>query len=246
MGEGQKGVQIDTIIQGDCLGVMKSINSSSVDFILCDLPYGVTCNRWDSLIPLDKLWVEYLRIIKDNGAIVLTAVQRFASQLVMSQSDLFRYDLIWVKTIPSGQLNVNNQPLRQHEHILVFYKKQPTYNQQYTEGKPYTINRKVTYNGRGYGEQRDTHKSNNGYRHPISVLYYSNPRVLGGHPTQKPIALFEYLIKTYTNEGDVVLDNCIGSGTTAIAAINTNRHYIGIELDAKYCKMAEENISKVK
>ena len=243
-GEGDRKM-IDTIIHGDCLKIMKQIPLHSIDMILCDLPYGTTNNKWDSIIPLEKLWNEYLRIIKSNGVIVLTAVQIFASQLVISQPKLFKYDWIWVKTISSGQLNVNKQPLRNHEHILVFYKQQPTYNQQFTKGKPYSINRKVTFKGESYNKQRDSYKHNDGYRHPISVLYYPNPRIKGGHPTQKPVTLFEYLIKTYTNEGDIVLDNCIGAGTTAIAAINTNRNYIGIEISQYYHNMATNNIKRL-
>lgn len=234
----------DKIICGDSIDEMKKIPNKSVDMILCDLPYGTTRNKWDSVIPLDKLWEQYERIIKDNGAIVLTAVQIFASQLIMSRQKLFKYDLIWKKTIASGQLNVNRMPLRLHEHILVFYKKLPTYNQQFTKGKPYTIDRKANYKGEGYNKQTDSFKKNDGFRHPTSVLEFSNPRIKGGHPTQKPLELFEWLVKTYTNKGDVVLDNTIGSGTTAVACINTNRHYIGIELDKKYCKMCQKRIKE--
>lgn len=234
------------IIQGDSIEEMKKIPSNSVDMILCDLPYGTTRNKWDSVIPLEELWEQYERIIKPNGAIVLTAVQIFASQLIMSRQNLFKYDLIWKKTIASGQLNVNKMPLRLHEHILVFYKKQPTYNQQMTKGTPYTINRKATYKGEGYNKQTDSYKENTGFRHPTSVLEFSNPRIKGGHPTQKPLELFEWLVKTYTNKGDIVLDNTIGSGTTAIACINTGRDYIGIELDKKYCNMANKRIKEAK
>lgn len=239
-------MKTNIIYQGDCLEIMKEIPNKSIDMILCDLPYGTTRNKWDSIIPLDKLWEGYERIIKDNGAIVLTAVQIFASQLIMARPYLFKYDLIWKKTISSGQLNVNKQPLRAHEHILVFYKKQPTYNQQFMAGKPYSINRKVTYKGESYNKQKDTSKINNGFRHPTSVLEFSNPRIKDGHPTQKPILLFEYLIKTYTNEGNLILDNCIGSGTTAIASLKTNRNYIGIELNKKYFYMTNERIKDYK
>ncbi len=232
------------IICGDSIEVMKKIPDESVDMILCDLPYGTTKNKWDSIINLDNLWEQYERIIKPNGAIVLTAVQIFASQLVMSRPNLFKYDLIWKKTVASGQLNVNRMPLRTHEHILIFYKKPPVYNQQFTKGKPYTIDRKATYKGEGYNKQTDSFKSNNGFRHPTSVLEFSNPRIKGGHPTQKPVKLFEWLVKTYTNKGDLVLDNTIGSGTTAIACINNGRDYIGIELSKKYCKMCDKRIKE--
>lgn len=230
------------IICGNCLKEIKKIPDKSVDMILCDLPYGTTRNKWDSVIPLEELWEQYERVIKDNGAIVLTTVQIFASQLIMSRPNLFKYDLIWKKTIASGQLNVNIQPLRTHENILVFYKKKPVYNQQMTEGKPYTINRKAICKGEGYNKQTDSYKKNDGFRHPTSVLEFSNPRIKGGHPTQKPVALFEWLVKTYTNKGDLVLDNTIGSGTTAIACLATNRNYIGIELNKKYCTMAKKRI----
>jgi site-specific DNA-methyltransferase (adenine-specific) len=235
----------DKIICGNCLEVMKDIPDRSIDMILCDLPYGTTMNKWDSVIDLERLWKEYERIIKYNSAIVLTAVQIFASQLIMSRPNLFKYDLIWKKTIASGQLNVNKQPLRLHEHVIIFYKNQPTYNQQFTKGKPYTIDRKANYKGEGYNKQTDSFKDNRGFRHPTSVLEFSNPRIKNGHPTQKPVELFKWLVKTYTNEGDLVLDNCIGSGTTAVACIKTNRNYIGIELNKKYCKSSKNRIKKL-
>lgn len=230
------------IICGDCLDVMKRIPDKSIDMILCDLPYGTTRNKWDIVVPLETLWEQYERIIKDNGAIVLTAVQIFASQLIMSKPHLFKYDLIWKKTIASGQLNVNNQPLRLHEHIIVFYKKPPIYNQQMTNGTPYTIKRDANYRDGCYNKQIGSFKENNGFRHPTSILEIPNPRVKNGHPTQKPVALFEWLVKTYTNVGDIVLDNCIGSGTTAVACIETKRNYIGIEISPKYCEMAKTRI----
>lgn len=235
---------LNRIIQGDCLDIMPQIPDKSIDMILCDLPYGTTRNKWDIVIPLDRLWEQYKRIIKENGTIVLTAVQIFSSQLVMSQPTFFKYDWIWKKTIYSGQLNVNHQPLRAHENILVFYTKQPTYNQQFTAGKPYSINRKITFKGESYNKQKDNQKVNNGYRYPASVLEFSNPRIKGGHPTQKPVELFKYLIKTYTNEGEIVLDNCIGAGTTALACLQTNRNFIGIEISKAYCEMANKNINE--
>lgn len=233
------------IIEGNCLEVMQRIPDKSIDLILCDLPYGTTKNKWDIVIPLEPLWQQYERIIKDNGAIVLTAVQIFASQLVMSRPHLFKYDLIWKKTIASGQLNVNSQPLRLHEHVLVFYKKQPTYNQQFTNGKPYSIERNANYQAGCYNKQTSSSKENNGFRHPTSVLEISNPRIKGGHPTQKPVELFKWVVKSYTNEGDLVLDNCIGSGTTAVACIEAKRNYIGIELSKKYCDVARKRIADV-
>ena len=239
-------MKTNTVIKGDCLEIMKQIPDESIDLILCDLPYGATRNKWDAVIDLERLWQEYERIIKERGTIVLTAVQLFASQLIMKRPHLFKYDLVWKKTISSGQLNVNVMPLRNHEHILVFYKKFGTYNQQFTNGKPYSINRKVTYKGESYNPQVNTSKRNNGYRHPTSVIEIQNPRIKNGHPTQKPLKLFEYLVKTYSKENDLVLDNCIGSGTTAIACIKQNRKYIGIELKEKYYQMCLNNIKKMR
>ena len=233
---------LNKIILGDCLDLLPKVETCSIDMINTDLPYGVSENKWDSIIPLEPLWKEYLRVIKDNGAIVLSAVQPFASQLILSKPEIFRYDWIWLKTIPSNNMNANIQPLRSHEHILVFYKNQPTYNQQYRDGKPYKITRKPTYNDRGYGEQTEVTIDNEGKYHPISTIEFSNPRVKDGHPTQKPVPLYMYLIETYTNKGDTVLDSCIGSGTTAVAAMITGRNFIGIEKEEKYYKMSNDRI----
>lgn len=230
------------IHNNDCLTEMKNIPDGYVDLITTDLPYGVSQNKWDSIIPLDEMWAAFKRIIKPNGAIVLTATQPFTTKLIMSNLDWFKYDLIWEKTICSGQLNVKHQPMRAHETILVFYNTPPTYNEQKTDGKPYSIKRKINFDGPGYGAQTDSEKVNDGFRHARSVIKISNPRVKGGHPTQKPIELMEYIIKAYSNEREVVLDCCIGSGTTAIAAINTNRRIIGIELDKKYFDVAVKRI----
>jgi len=227
------------LLQGDCLELMKDIQDKSIDMILCDLPYGTTQNKWDIIIPFKPLWKSYNRIIKDNGAIVLTASQPFSSALVMSNPTMFKYEWIWEKTISSCQLNSKIQPLRNHESILVFYKKQSTYNPQFGKGKPYKINRKATYNNRGYGTQIDTIKINTGERYPKTVLKFSNPRIKNGHPTQKPIELLEYLIKTYTNEGDLVLDNAFGSGSCAKACMNVNRNFIGIEINKDYFDIAK-------
>jgi len=229
-----------TLVNGDCLKVMKDIPDGSIDMILCDLPYGVTNNKWDVVIDLDDMWEQYERVIKENGAIVLTATQPFTSQLVMSNIDIFKYDMIWEKTIASNQLNVKIQPLRNHESILVFYKKQPTYNEQKTKGDPYSINRKADYMDGNYNKQKPSSKKNNGYRHAKSVIKISNPRIKGGHPTQKPNELLEYLIKTFTNKGDVVLDNCMGSGSTGAACRNLQRGFFGIELDKRYFNMAKK------
>lgn len=234
---------LDKVSLGDCLELMPKLDSNSIDLILADLPYGTTHNKWDSVIPLDKMWQEYERIIKPNGAIVLTAAQPFTAALIMSNPILFKYEWIWSKTIGSGQLNAKKQPLRTHESVLVFYKNPPTYNPQMTKGKPYHMKRKATYEGPGYNPQKPSETINEGLRLPKSVIQIANPRIKGGHPTQKPLELMEYMIKTYTNEGDVVLDNVLGSGTTAVAAINTKRHFIGFEMDENYYNISINRIS---
>ena len=233
----------------DCLEGMKQMDDNSVDMILCDLPYGVTArNKWDIIIEFDKLWKQYERIIKDNGAIVLTATEPFASMLIISNNKLFRYDLIWEKPLATGFLNANRMPLRNHEQVLVFYKKLPTYNPQKTKGKPYTMKRRGDTSN--YNEVKELHwvTNSNGDRFPKSVIKFSADKDKL-HPTQKPVKLFEYLIKTYSDEGDLVLDNCIGSGTTAVACKNTNRNFIGIDTSEEYCKIAnkrleQENLTK--
>jgi site-specific DNA-methyltransferase (adenine-specific) len=226
------------LYHGDCLEIMKTLKDKSIDMIFCDLPYGVTKNKWDVVIPFEPLWEQYERLIKDNGAIILTATQPFSSQLVMSNSKMFRYEMIWEKPIASNQLNVNNQPLRNHESILIFYKKQPVYNEQKTSGLPYSVSRNGGYKNSSYDPQSPTIKNNDGYRHAKSVLKISNPRIKDGHPTQKPLELLKNLISAYSNEGDTVLDNCMGSGSTGAACYELNREFIGIEKDDKYFKMA--------
>lgn len=232
---------------GDCLELMKNIPDGSVDMVLCDLPYGTTRNKWDSIIPLDSLWEQYKRVIKDNGAIVLFSAEPFTSILITSNSQWFRYDLIWSKTQGSDFLNANRKPLRSHENICVFYKKQPIYNPQKTDGKPYKPKSGETtstnfgkFNGNHHTENKD------GKRFPLSVLRFSGEHNRGKqHPTQKPVDLLEWLIKTYTNEGETVLDNSMGSGSCGVACVNTNRHFIGIELDENYFNIAKERIEGV-
>jgi len=248
------GLPLNEIIHGDCLEVMRQFPDKSIDMILCDPPYGTTACEWDTVIPFEPLWEQYERIIKDNGAIVLFGMQPFTSALVMSNPKLFKYDWCWKKPRGTGHLNANKQPLRDKEDILVFYKRQPTYNPQYTRGEPYTSKggKKSRVSKKGetpYGRfmiGREFSNDNNGFRYPKQVLEFGVVERNTLHPTQKPVALFEYLIKTYTLPGEVVLDNCIGSGTTAIACINTGRNFIGIEIDEKYVKIARERIKKHK
>lgn len=229
------------LYNGDCLEVMKSIPDKSIDMILCDLPYGTTKNKWDSIIPLEKLWIQYKRIIKDNGAIALFAQTPFDKVLGSSNLKMLRYEWIWNKKRPTGFLNSKKMPMKQHENILVFYKKLPVYNPQLTKGKPYhTYSKSASTNYNKFNTNYET--KNDGWRYPIDIQSFS-PET-GLHPTQKPIALLEYLIKTYTNENELVLDNCMGSGSTGIACINTNRKFIGIELDNNYFNIAKDRINK--
>ena len=241
-------MQVDYLKQGDCLELMKDIPDGSIDMILADLPFGTTRNQWDKIIPFDLLWSEYNRIIKDNGAIVLFSQLPFTAKLVMSNQRFFRYEWIWQKTKCSGFMNAKKMPLKQHENILVFYKKLPTYNPQgIKKGVSIKTGRSRKGNSRNYGK---TGCGNPDYiqtvsNYPKDILCFSNPsnkRHL--HPNQKPVDLLEYLVKTYTNPGDVVLDNCMGSGSTCVAAVNTNRHYIGFELDEQYFNIAQERILK--
>lgn len=230
------------LVHGECLTEMAKLQSQSVDMILTDLPYGTTQNKWDEVISFQPMWDNFLRIIKPNGAMVFTATQPFSSKLVLSQLNLFKYEMIWEKTICSGQLNVKRQPLRAHESILVFYKEQPIYNEQKTVGEPYKINRKIKFKEQSYGVQKDNSKINDGFRHAKSIIKVSNPRIKGGHPTQKPVELMEHLIKMFTNENDVVLDCCMGSGTTGEACLNLNRGFVGIELDKSYFSMSKQRL----
>lgn len=233
------------LLHGDCLELMKDIPDGSIDMILADLPYGTTRNKWDSIIPLEPLWEQYNRIIKDNGAIVLTAQTPFDKVLGVSNLKNLRYEWIWQKSKCSGYLNAKKMPLKQHENILVFYKKLPTYNPQglitgeFSNSRPAKANETT----RNYGRERYTAEISTKGNYPKSIQYFSNPSGAGHlHPTQKPVALFEYLIKTYTNEGETVLDNCMGSGTTGVACLNTNRNFIGMELDDKYFEIAKKRI----
>ena len=234
-------MMINHVYHGDCLEVMPQFPDKSIDMILCDLPYGTTQNKWDSVIPLNQLWMQYERIIKDNGVIVLTAQTPFDKVLGYSNLNLLKYEWIWEKPQGTGHLNAKKMPMKNHENILVFYKNLPTYNPQMTKGEPYQQK-----SGRGssnYNKQHSVLTVNDGERYPLTVqrFNYDKKKL---HPTQKPVTLFEYLIRTYTNEGDLVLDNCIGSGTTAVARINTKRNFIGIEIEEKYYKITLERISK--
>ena len=236
-----------TLWNEECLSAMKRIPDGSVDMVMCDLPYGTTQNKWDSIIDLSSLWAAYQRVCKKNAAIVLTAAQPFTSVLICSNLKNFKYDWIWQKSRPSGHLNASKQPLREHENICVFYQEQCTFNRQFTTGKPNHVHTrpKVNSGSSNYGAQKGvfteelTDKKNPRSVIPITVL--SPTDVV--HPTQKPVALMEYLIKTYTNEGELVLDNTMGSGTTGVACGNLGRRFIGIEQDEKYFTIAQARVS---
>ncbi len=233
------------LMLGDCLERMKEIPDGSVDMILADPPYGTTACKWDSVIPFDLMWIELKRIIKTNGAIVLFGSEPFSSVIICSNLNLFRYDWVWEKTMATGALNANKMPLRAHERLLVFYKRLPTYNPQKKLGKPYNkamTSERVGKCYGGTGMQPYYEKANKGTRMPRSVLKISNPNHKNLHPTQKPVELMEYLIKTYTQEGETVLDFVMGSGTSGIAAKNTGRNFIGIEKDAGYFEIARQRL----
>jgi site-specific DNA-methyltransferase (adenine-specific) len=241
----------NTIHNGDCLELMKLIPDGSVDMILCDLPYGTTACKWDVIIPFEPLWEQYERVIKSNGAIILFATQPFTTELIVSNKNLFKYDMVWSKDKPADFGNGNIKPLRYHETICIFYKKTPIYNKQFESRK-----------GSGYARAKYPVNYINNSDHKFgmkngSFEYANKDRMIGTvidittgargsikHPTVKPVKLFEHLIKTYTNEGETVLDNCAGSGTTAIACLNTNRNYILMEKEEKYFEMITNRIAK--
>ena len=231
-------------MQGDCLERMKEIPDGSVDMVLTDPPYGTTACKWDSIIPLELMWEQLKRIIKPNGAIVMTGGEPFSSALRVSNLKQYKYD--WVYRKPQGvdPLMARYRPMNDIENVIVFAKKQPTYNAQLTDGKPYIMERDKKgrkTEGMHIGEMKPTKTVNKGLRNPKRVLDFRQEK--GLHPTQKPVALMEYLIKTYTNEGETVLDFTMGSGSTGVAAKNLNRKFIGIELDETYFKIAQERIS---
>ena len=236
------------LLNGDCLELMKDIPDKSIDMILCDLPYGTTQCKWDIIISFEDLWDQYNRVIKDNGAIVLFGSEPFSSKLRMSNLKMFKYDWVWKKTMASNFALCKKQPFKKHEMVSVFYKKQPTYNPQMEVGEPYVDKRQSGKRNASVGTNDgiDRHPINNiGTRYPSSVQEFSNGNNGNVHPTQKPVDLLEYLIKTYTNEGEVVLDNTMGSGSTGVAALNLHRKFIGIELDAKYFEIAKNRIQDI-
>jgi hypothetical protein len=235
------------LMLGDCLERMKEIPDGSVDMILCDLPYGTTACKWDTVIPFEPLWEHYWRICKPNAAVVLTAAQPFTSALVMSQIRYFKYDWTWRKPKGTGHLNAKKQPMRDKEDILVFCKGQTVYNPQFGEGVPYANKAgKIEENGLtdSYGRFGSHREGSDGKRYPKQVIDFGVVERGTVHPTQKPVALMEYMIRTYTKEGGTVLDNCMGSGTTGVACVNTGRNFIGIEKDETYFNIATKRIAE--
>ena len=225
---------VNTVIEGDCIRVMQHLPCNCIDMVLCDLPYGTTQNKWDSIIPLDKLWHEYKRVVKENGAIVLTSHGMFTAILIMSQPQLFKYKWVWEKSKATNFLNAKKQPLRKHEDICVFYKKQPVYHPQMTEGEPYDKGFRKDQLSGSYGDFQSVHVKSDGQRYPTDVVYFKTAESEGEvfHATQKPIELGRYFIRTYSNPGDVILDNTSGSGSFLVAALLEGRNFVGIEKNA--------------
>lgn len=246
-------LEINRIHQGDCIILMKDIPDKSVNLILCDLPYGVTQNEADKVIDFEKLWEQYKRIIKDNGTIVLTAQQPFTTDLINSNRGMFRYDIIWDKRLVTGFLNAKRMPLRSHEHILIFYKSLGIYNPQFTIGNP-LHSKGINYKNKdiknqNYGKfvQLDDNRKGSLEKYPVSIIRIDKKHPsIQEHPTEKPIELAEWIIKTYSNEGDLILDNCTGTGWTAIASKMFNRNFIGIELEQRYVDICNKRIMEVK
>lgn len=237
------------LFEGDCLDIMPQIPDNFVDLILCDLPYGTTQNNWDCEIPLVPLWDQYLRIIKDRGAIVLTSQGAFTAKLIMSCVEHFKYKIVWQKSKATNFLNAKRQPLRKHEDICVFYKQHPTYNPQMWESVPYNKGTRKDQLTGSYGDFDPVTVKSDGQRYPTDVIYFKTAESEGEvwHPTQKPVALGQYLIRTYTNPGDVVLDNAFGSGSFIVAAKKENRSYIGVEKneDIKRYKDREVDLIRI-
>ncbi|WP_407386318.1 DNA-methyltransferase [Holdemanella porci] len=238
---------INNLFEEDCIECMKRIPDASIDMILCDLPYGMTQNKWDSYIPLDLLWEQYLRIIKPNGAIVLTSQGLFTAKLIISQQKYFKYKWIWEKSKPTNFLNAKKQPLRKHEDVCVFYKKQPTYHPQMTQGKPYNKGFRKNQLSGSYGDFQSVHVVSDGERYPTDIIYIKTAECEGEvvHPTQKPVELGRYFVRTYSEPGDVILDNTFGSGSFLVAALMEGRNFIGIEKNENVALFKKKEINYI-
>lgn len=222
---------INNVFEGDCLEIMKQLPDKSIDMVLCDLPYGTTQNKWDSVIPLGELWQQYRRIVKDDGAIVLTSQGMFTAELMVSNPKMFRYKWIWEKSKSTNFLNAKKQPLRKHEDVCVFYRRQPVYHPQMIDGEPYDKGIRKNQMSGSYGDFQPVHVHSDGRRYPTDIIYFKTAESEGKvfHPTQKPVELGRYFVRTYTNPGDIVLDNTSGSGSFLVAALLEGRNFIGIE-----------------
>ena len=249
----------NTLFEGDCLELMRAIPDRSVHLVLCDLPYGTTQNRWDSVIDLERLWDEYRRVLKPNGVVVLTAQGVFTAKLILSNEDWFKYKIVWEKSKPTNFLNAKKQPLRKHEDVCVFYAKPPTYNPQMSPGRAYDKGVRKNQLSGSYGDFQPAHVRSDGGRYPADVVYFktaeSEPERTVWHPTQKPVELGRYLVRTFSNEADLVLDNAFGSGSFLVAAALEKRRFIGIERNEEvhlfkdqridYVALAAERLTKV-
>ena len=244
----KSSIKTNIIYNEDCLTGMKRLPDKSIDMILCDLPYGRTKNRWDKIIPFNLLWEQYTRIIKDRGAIVLFADGLFMADLMNSNRKMWKYNIVWDKVLTSGFLNANIQPLRVHEEMVVFYKKQPIYNPQKTKGKPnHSKGKPKECVNNNYGKFNfvDNNEELGDMKHPTSIWRFQKPHPSKSlHPTEKPIDLCVDLIKTFTTEGNIVLDNCVGSGSTLVACIKTNRKYIGFEIETKFYDITNKRLKQ--
>lgn len=239
---------LNRVIRGDCLEVMNKIPNKSIDMVLCDLPYGTTQNKWDSIISLDQLWKHYERIIKDNGIIILTAQGLFTAQLMLSNQKLFKYKIVWVKSKSTNFLNVKKQPLRKHEDILIFYKNQPAYTPQMSKGEAYNKGFRKNQLTGSYGDFKTVEVKSNGERYPTDVVYIKTAESEGPvyHPTQKPVELGRYLIKTFAKQEAIVLDNAAGSGSFLVSAVLEGRNYIGIEKNQEVYLFKKKQVDYIK
>lgn len=238
---------LNNVIEGDCLEIMKQLPDNSIDMVLCDLPYGTTQNKWDSVIPLDELWKQYRRIVKEHGAIVLTSQGMFTAELMVSNSKMFRYKWVWEKSKSTNFLNAKKQPLRKHEDVCVFYKKQPVYHPQMIEGEPYDKGIRKNQLSGSYGDFQPVHVHSDGKRYPTDIIYFKTAESEGKvfHPTQKPVELGRYFVRTYTNPGDIVLDNTSGSGSFLVAALLEGRNFIGIEKNENVALFKKEDVDYI-
>lgn len=239
---------VNRVFEGDCIEVMQHLPNCCIDMVLCDLPYGTTQNKWDSIVPLDELWAEYKRVVKPNGAIVLTSQGLFTAALIMSQPKLFKYKWVWEKSKPTNFLNARKQPLRKHEDVCVFYNKQPVYSPQMKEGEPYDKGVRKNQLSGSYGDFQPVHVHSNGLRFPTDVVYFKTAESEGKvfHATQKPVELGRYFVRTYSNPGDIILDNTSGSGSFVVAALMEGRNFVGIEKNADTELFKGEKIDYIK